>query len=592
MSFLISAGQAFVSGIESIGSALGSAFSSVANDVTGGLSSIANFIQQLPSDIANFFQSIAGAIISFAHTFGAYIWNGLQTIAHGLATVMAPVERAFEAFQSALIQAWITIWNDLKAFASGVVNFIVSTITGFISFVQPVINDIKNMFVDAYNFLVTVVSDIYAIFTTIANFFLDMPTFFQNVASFLNNLFTDPGNQPNLLTMIPNMIVSEVSRVAGAMPDVIGFNTFMELLPKIVYGIANYPLFGSGFTGLLGKALLLMGSPFLTALISSMTQSLIQSFFSSTQTTQTVPRPSQPQVQPPQNLPSVKLPQRSKGTASVSDLQAPQQSTLTPQQIEVQLERPNVTGVFVQDVIGMGTPGGGSAKLVSGYVVFQNAVQEFQDVFEVVPNFIMKLIESSQYEFSQDMTIDIALTILENIYQIQQTIDIVPAVDATAIILPPNISICNPNNVPQPSENISVSSGDINASATVQVEENLCIPPFDLFADGILTLFGIVPEIEENIADVANAVGQIVAQIQASDFLSDNINTIGQIVAQIQYPSPMTDNIAVQGQFTGIAPQPETFNYYVPVDVAVQYSIQLIGSASYSGSLSYTVGFS
>ena len=302
MSFLISAGQAFVSGIESIGSALGSAFSSVANDVTGGLSSVANFIQQLPSDIANFFQQVAGAILGFAHTFGAYIWNGLQTIAHGLATMMAPVERAFEAFQSALIQAWITIWNDLKAFASGVVNFIVSTITGFISFVQPVINDIKNMFVDAYNFLVTVVSDIHAIFTTIANFFLDMPTFWKNVAKFLNDLFTDPGNQPNLLTMIPNMIVSEVSRIAGAMPDVVGFNTFMELLPKIVYGIARYPLSGSGLTGLLGKALLLLGSPFLAILISSMTKSLIQSFFSSTQTTQTVPRPSQPQVQPPQNL--------------------------------------------------------------------------------------------------------------------------------------------------------------------------------------------------------------------------------------------------------------------------------------------------
>jgi len=276
----------------------------------------------------------------------------------------------------------------------------------------------------------------------------------------------------------------------------------------------------------------------------------------------------------------------------VSDLQQGQLPALTPTQIEAQLERPNTTGVFVEDVIGMGTPGGGSAKLVSGYVVFQNAVQEFQDAFEVVPNFIMKLIESSQYEFSQDMTVDIALTILENIYQVQQTIDIVPAVDATAIILPPNITICNPNNVPQPSENISVSSGDINASATVQVEENLCIPPYDLFADGILTLFGIVPEIEENIADVANAVGQIVAQIQASDFLSDNINTIGQIVAQIQYPSPMTDNIAVQVQFTGIAPQPETFNYYVPVDIPVQYSIQLVGSTTYSGSLSYTVGFS
>ena len=592
MSFLLSIGQAFFSGISSIASGVTSDIGSVVGGITSGFSSIANFFQQLPSEIANFFQQIGGALIAFGHTIGTYIWDGMQRIANGLSSMMAPVERAFEAFQSAFIQAWITIWNDLKAFASGVVNFIISTITGFISFVQPVINDIKDMFVDAYNFLVTVVSDIYAIFTTIANFFLDMPTFFQNASQYLNSLFTDPGNQPNLLTMIPNIIVSEVSRIAGAMPDVIGFNTFMELLPKIVYGIANYPLFGSGLTGLLGKALLLMGSPFLTAMISMMTETLMQSFFSSTQTTQTVPRPSQPQIQPPPNLPSVQLPQRSTSTSTVSDLQQGQLPSLTPTQIEAQLERPYTTGVFVEDVIGMGTPGGGSAKLVSGYVVFQNAVQEFQDVFEIVPSFIMKLIESSQYEFSQDMTVDIALTILENIYQIQQTIDIVPAVDATAIILPPNISICNPNNVPQPSENISVSSGDINASATVQVQESLCIPPYDLFADGILTLFGIVPEIEENLADVANVVGQIVAQIQAPDFLSDNINTIVQIVAQIQYPSPMTDNVAVQVQFTGIAPQPETFNYYVPVDVAVQYSIELVGSASYSGSLSYTVGFS
>jgi len=323
-----------------------------------------------------------------------------------------------------------------------------------------------------------------------------------------------------------------------------------------------------------------------------MTQSLMQSFFSPTQTTQTIPRPSQPQLQPPQNLPSVQLPQRSANTASVSDLQAPQMPALTPTQVEVQLERPNVTGVFVEDVIGMGTPGGGSAKLVSGYVVFQNAVQEFEDVFEIVPNFLMKLVESSQYEFSQDMTVDIALTILENIYQIQQTIDIVPAVDATAIILPPNISICNPNNVPQPSESINVSSSDIDASATMQVEESLCIPPFDLFADGILTLFGLVSQITQNIADVANAIGQIVSTIQASNSLSDNINAIGQILSAIQYPSPMTDNIGVQGQFTGIAPQPETFKYYVPTDIPVTYSIQLVGQATYSGSLSYTVGFS
>jgi len=589
MSFLISAGQAFFSGIESIGSALGSIFSSVANDVTGGLSSVANFLQQLPSDIANFFQSIAGAIISFAQTFGAYIWNGLQSIAHGLATVMAPVERAFEAFQSALIQAWITIWNDLKAFASGVINFIVSTVLGFVSTVQPVINDIKDMFVDAYNFLVTVVSDIHAIFTTIANFFLDMPTFFHNASKYLNSLFTDPGNQPNLLTMIPNMIASEVSRIAGAMPDVIGFNTYMELLPKVVYGIANYPLYGSGFKGLLGKALLLMGSPFLTALISSMTQSLIQSFFSSTQTTQTIPRPSQPQVQPPQNLPSVQLPQRSKGTASVSDLQAPQPSTLTPQQVEVQLERPNVTGVFVQDIIGMGTPGGGSAKLVSGYVVFQNAVQEFQDVLEIVPDFFMQLIESTQYEYSQSMTVDITLALLENIYQVQQTVEIVPSVDATAIILPPDITFCNPNNVPQPSESASASSSSIDASATIQVQESLCIPPYDLLADTVQEFFGVISGILSNISDAIAETIQFQFGLQYQTNLSDIITEAIQFVFGIPFSTSLTDSVSLTIGFAPIAPSPESYTYYTPVDVPVTYTIEQVGTGSYSGTLSYTV---
>ena len=589
MSFLLSVGQAFFSGIESIGSGLSSVFSSVANDVTGGLSSVANFLQQLPSDIANFFQSIAGAIISFAQTFGAYIWNGLQSIAHGLATVMAPVERAFEAFQSALIQAWITIWNDLKAFASGVINFIVSTVLGFVSTVQPVINDIKDMFVDAYNFLVTVVSDIHAIFTTIANFFLDMPTFFHNASKYLNSLFTDPGNQPNLLTMIPNMIASEVSRIAGAMPDVIGFNTYMELLPKVVYGIANYPLYGSGFKGLLGKALLLMGSPFLTALISSMTQSLIQSFFSSTQTTQTIPRPSQPQVQPPQNLPSVQLPQRSKGTASVSDLQAPQPSTLTPQQVEVQLERPNITGVFIEDVIGMGTPGGGTATLTSGYVVFQNAVQEFQDVFEIVPNFFMQLIEPSQYEYSQGMTVDIALTLLENIYQVQQTVEIVPSVDAMAIILPPGISFCNPNNVPQPSESASASSSNINASATVQVQESLCIPPYDLLADTVTEFFGVMLGVLANISDTIAESIQFAFGIPYQTNLSDIITEAVQFVFGIPFSTSLSDSVSLTVGFAPIAPSPESYTYYTPVDVPVTHTIEQVGIGSYSGSLSYTV---
>ena len=592
MSFLLSAGQALLSGIESIGSALGSNVSSVANDITGGLSSVVNFIQQLPSDIQNFFQTVAGAILGFAQTFGSYIWNGLQTIGHGLATIMAPVERALETVGSTIMKAFTTLWNDLKGFISNIINFVVSTIKSFVSGVQTVINDIKKMFVDAYNFIVTIISDVYQMFITIANFFLDMPTFFQNASNFLNSLFTDPGNQPNLLTMIPNIIAGEVSRVAGAMPSVISFNTYMELLPKIIYGIANYPVYTGGFKSLLGKALLLMGSPFLTALISAMTESILQSFFTSTQTTQKIPRPSQPQIQPLPNLPSFQLPQRSTSTASVSDLQTQEMPSLTPTQIESQLERPNVTGVFVEDVIGMGTPGGGTAKLVSGYVNFQNALQEFQDTFEIVPNFLMKLVESSQYEFSQDMTVDIALTLLENIYQIQQTVEVVPSVDATAIILPPNISLCNPNNVPQPSESSSLSSNNIDVNATVQVQESLCIPPYDLLADTFQELFGLVSGLLENLEDIIAVIVQFQPGISYQTSLSDVITEVAQFLSGIPFSTSLTDSVILTIGYSPVALQNESYTFYVPIDTPVTYTIEQVGSGSYTGSLSYSVSAS
>ena len=389
--------------------------------------------------------------------------------------------------------------------------------------------------------------------------------------------------------MIPGIIAGEVSRIAGAFPKVVGYNTYMELLPKMISGIANFPIFGNGYGGLLGKALLLLGSPFLTAIISTMTETLIQSFFSPTQTTQTIPRPSQPQIQTPQNLPSTKLPQRSTSTSSVSDLPQLQLPSLTAEEIELELERPNTTGVFVEDVIGMGTAGGGTAKLVSGYVNFQNALQEFQDVFQIVPNFFMKLIESSQFEFSQNMTVDISLTLLENIYQIQQTIEIVPSVDATAIILPPDIAFCNPNNVPQPSESASASSNNINASATVQVQENLCIPPYDLLADTIQELFGVISGILSNISDAIAETIQFQFGIQYQTNLSDAITEAIQFLSGLPFNTSLTDSVSLQLQFTATAPPSESFTYYTPVDVPVTYTISQVGSASYSGTLSYTV---
>ena len=589
MSFLLSLGQAFFSGISSIASGVTSNVTSVANGINNAFTALLQFVQQLPSDLFNFFQSIGGALIGFGHAFGTYIWDGMQRIASSLSSLMAPVERGLETIGSTIMNALTTLWNDLKAFASNIFNTVYSAISGIISFIQPVFNDIKNVMIGSYNFLSTVVSDIYTIFTTIANFFLDMPTFFQNIASFLNNLFTDPGNQPNLLTMIPSIISSEVSRIAGAFPKVVGYNTYMELLPKMISGIANFPIFGNGYGGLIGKALLLLGSPFLTAIISTMTETLIQSFFSPTQTTQTIPRPSQPQIQTPQNLPSTQLPQRSTSTSTVSDLPQLQLPSLTAEQIELELERPNTTGVFVEDVIGMGTAGGGTAKLVSGYVNFQNALQEFQDVFEIVPGFFMKLIESSQFEFSQNMTVDISLTLLENIYQIQQTIEIVPSVDATAIILPPDISFCNPNNVPQPSESASASSNSINASATVQVQENLCIPPYDLLADTIQELFGVISGILSNISDTIAETIQFQFGLQYQTNLSDAITEAIQFLFGLPFNTSLTDSVSLQIQFTATAPPSESFTYYTPVDVPVTYTISQVGSASYSGTLSYTV---
>jgi len=592
MSFLLSLGQAFFSGISSVATGVTTDITSVANGINNAFTILTQFIQQLPSDLLNFFQTAGGALIGFAHTFGAYLWDGMQRIASGLVSLMAPVERGLETIGSAIMNAIATLWNDLKAFASNIFNTVSSAISSVISFIQPVFNDVKNVMIGAYNFLATVVSDIYSIFTIIANFFLDMPTFFQNIAGFLNSLFTDPGNQPNLLTMIPKIIAGEVSRIAGAFPLIIGFNTYMELLPKIIYGIASFPIFGRGFGGLLGKALLLMGSPFLTALISTMTQTLIQSFFSPTQTTQTIPRPAQPQIQAPQNLPSAQLPQRSTSTSAVSDLPQLQLPSLTVKQIELQLERPNTTGVFVQDVIGMGTPGGGSAKLVSGYVNFQNALQEFQDVIQIVPNFFMRLIESTEFELSQDMAVDISLTLLENIYQMQQTIEISSSVDATAIILPPNISICNPNNVPRPSESASVSSNNINASATVQVQESLCIPPYDLLADTFQELFGLISGILQNLEDVIAEQVQFQPGIPYQTSLSDVVALAIQSLSGIPFSTSLTDNVSLTIGYSPISPQPESYIYYVPVNVPVTYTIQQVGSGSYSGTLNYSVSAS
>jgi len=336
MSFLLGFGQSFLSGLSSISSGLTSAVSGIANDINSAFANFSNFFRQLPSEIQSFFQNIAGALIAFGHTFGTYILNGLHWIGNAISSAMVPIERGLGTLGSAILNALNTLWNDLKAFASDVYNWIMSAISNVVGAVQGIINDLKNTAVNAYNFLANIVNDIYNAFTYVYNAIFNLPQFFGYVAEYFNSLFGGSGGS-NLLNVVPNIIASEASRVASALPDVVAYNTFMEMMPKMVYGIANSPYFGNGIQGAFSKAMLMMMSPILSGFIAMFTRSFMQNLFTPTQTTQTVSRPSTPQVQPFTVAPSAQLQQRSLTTTSVSDVGQLQVPSLTTEQIELEI---------------------------------------------------------------------------------------------------------------------------------------------------------------------------------------------------------------------------------------------------------------
>jgi len=568
MSFLLGFGQSLLSGLSSLSSGLSSSVSGIANEINNAFANLSNFFQQLPSEIQSFFQSIGGAIVAFGHTFGTYILSGLQWIGNALSSLMIPIERGLESLGSLVLNALGTLWNDIKAFASYIYNSIMSSLSEVINVVQGVINGIKNTAVTVYNFLVNVMNDAYNAFTYIFNAFFNLPQFFGQMTEFFNSLFSGGPGVSNLLNVVPNIIASEASRIASAFPDVVAYNAFMEMMPKMIYGIANAPYFGNGIQGAIGKALMMLASPILSGFVAMFTKALMQNMFTPTQTTQTVSRPSAPQLQPFTSAPSVQLPQRSATTTSVSDVGQLQTPSMTTGQVEIGVERPNVTSTFVEDVIGMGTPGGGTAELVSGFINFQNAVQKFEDAFEVIPNFFMKLLPSLQNELSQGMTVNVALTILENIFQATNTVEVYPSVDATAIILPYGVTFCNPNEAPQPTESSSLSSNQVSINASVQITEGMCIPPFNLLADGLNVTYGIVNEMEPTLADVLLGKTQIT-------------NTMTS-------PQMVTDSISVSVSFQGYIPSTETITYYTPVDVKNTYVIE-VQQAYYYGQLNYNV---
>jgi len=334
MSFLLGFGQSFLSGLSSISSGLTSAVSGIVNELNGAFANFSNFFQQLPSNIQSFFQTVAGALIAFGHTFGSYILGGLQWIGNAISSAMVPIERGLNTLGSMILNALTTLWNDIKAFASYVYNAMTSSLSGVIGVVQELINDIKDTAVTMYNFLVNVLNDAYSAFTYIFNAFFNLPQFFSNVSEFFNSLFGGSGGS-NLLNVVPNIIASEASRIASALPDVVAYNTFMEMMPKIVSGIANSPYFGNGIQGAISKSLVMMASPVISAFVAMFTRSFMENLFTPARTTQTVSRPSTPQVQPFTASPSAQLPQRSATTTSVSDVGQLQVPSLTAEQIEL-----------------------------------------------------------------------------------------------------------------------------------------------------------------------------------------------------------------------------------------------------------------
>jgi len=588
MSFLLGFGQSILSGLSSLSSGLSSSISGIAGEINNAFANLSNFFQQLPSDIQSFFGSVGGAIIAFGHTFGSYILSGLQWIGNAISSAMVPIERGLNTLGSMLVNALGTLWNDIKAFSSYVYNWVASSLSFVIGVVQDIINDVKDVAVTMYNFLVNVMNDAYSAFTYIFNTFFNLPQFFSQITEFFNSLFGGGGGLSNLLNVVPNIISSEASRIASAFPDVVAYNTFMEMMPKMIYGIANAPYFGNGIQGAIGKALMMLASPVLSGFVAMFTKAFMQNLFTPTQTTQTVSRPTAPQLQPFTSAPSVQLPQRSATTASVSDVGRLQVPSLTAEQIELQIEQPNVTGVFVEDVIGLGTPGGGTAQLVSGFVNFQNAVQKFEDAFEVIPNFFMKLLPSLQGELSQDMTVNVALTILENVFQAAATVELLPSVDATAIILPYGVTFCNPNSVPQPGEHTSVSSNQVSADVSVPIVEDMCIPPYNLVADGIYVAYGILNLLQTNIADTVLINAGITNIPPSRPNITDTVSVNVNISNALPFPQTLSDSVAVSASFQATLPSTQTITFYIPVDVAITYTIN-VQQISYSGQLNYSV---
>ena len=348
MSSILNIGQDIQNALSSISSGLLSGLNNVANTIYNGFQALANFINQLPSSIQAFLETVASSITLYGYTIGAFLYNSFVALGNALNSVMTPIRDGIEWLGSSILNVFGTLWNDLKAFVSYIYNTTASAISSVVSVVQNIINDIKNTAVNTYNFLANIMNDIYNAFVFVFNAIFNLPQFFSQTAEFFNSLFSGGFGGSNLLNIVPGLVASEASRIALALPDVVAYNTFMEMMPKMIYGIANSPYFGNGIQGAFSKAMLMMASPVLSAFVAMFTKSFMDNLFTPARTTQTVSRPSTPQLQPFTVAPSAQLSQRSLSNASVSDVGQLQVPNLSPSQVQISVPCPSTSGTSTQ----------------------------------------------------------------------------------------------------------------------------------------------------------------------------------------------------------------------------------------------------
>ncbi len=105
----------------------------------------------------------------------------------------------------------------------------------------------------------------------------------------------------------------------------------------------------------------------------------------------------------------------------------------------------------------------------------------------------------------------------------------------------------------------------------------ICIPPYDLLADTLIEQFGVISGILQNFADIIAETLQFQFGIPFATSLSDIITEAIQFAFGIPFSTSLTDSVSLTVGFAPIAPSPESYTYYTPVDVPVTYTIEQVG---------------